>query len=249
MKLPSIPDNIARFVIFLAAAVAVVGGVIGVLFWFVPSLRTIWKPEPPQDDIKIVSTERGETNDTVESEVATEPTTPQPGPPPSVRPEEAPVAAPSGLEPEVLPLPQTPTVTAREPTEELKETSREQDGKTFATAGDVFQASTGLGEVERKEAIEKLFLGGLVQSPGWTCMVKRIRLASGRESLLFPWKWNVLLQEVSSGQYVMVWTNDDVSNLNTGDTVSLTGRIRDVRENALHLDYGKLTVVADVDVQ
>jgi hypothetical protein len=73
-----------------------------------------------------------------------------------------------------------------------------------------------------REKVEELYRGRWTREPGWQATVHPL------PSKLPGGSWFCSLKEVGSGTPVMAVTVQDVSTLRTGDSVTVSGRIRDV---------------------
>ncbi len=78
-----------------------------------------------------------------------------------------------------------------------------------------------------RESVEELYLGRWTREPGWQATVH------GLPSKLSEGLWHCMFREVGSGTAVAAWTFRDVSTLRHGDSVTVSGRIRDVRQGYL----------------
>ena len=80
------------------------------------------------------------------------------------------------------------------------------------------------------EAVEGLYLGRWTREPGWQATVYDLpsKLPGGH--------WHCMLREIGSGTVVTARTVQDVSTLRRGDSVTVSGRIREVSK----LDYVSL---------
>jgi hypothetical protein len=72
------------------------------------------------------------------------------------------------------------------------------------------------------EKVEELYLGRWTGDPGWSATVHVL------PSKLSGGSWFCSLKEVDSGTRVMAVTVQDISTLRAGDSVTVSGRIRDV---------------------
>jgi hypothetical protein len=77
------------------------------------------------------------------------------------------------------------------------------------------------------EAVEAVYLGRWTQEPGWQATVCDL------PSKLPGGIWHCMLKEVGSGTVVTATTVQDVSMLRQGDLVTVSGRIRGVRQGYL----------------
>ena len=77
------------------------------------------------------------------------------------------------------------------------------------------------------ETVEGLYLGRWTREPGWQATVQDL------PSKLSGGLWHCTFKEVGSGTVVFATTVQDVSTLRPGDSVTVSGRIRDVSR----LDY------------
>jgi hypothetical protein len=76
-----------------------------------------------------------------------------------------------------------------------------------------------------RESVEELYLGRWTREPGWQVTV------DGLPSKLSEGLWHCMFSEVGSGTAVAARTSRDVSTLRHGDSVTVSGRIRDVRQH------------------
>jgi hypothetical protein len=91
------------------------------------------------------------------------------------------------------------------------------------SAADIFANLKGITPSYRfREKVEELYLGRWTGDPGWSATVHALpsKLSGGR--------WFCSLKEVGSGTRVMAVTVQDISTLRAGDSVTVSGRIRDV---------------------
>jgi hypothetical protein len=75
-----------------------------------------------------------------------------------------------------------------------------------------------------RERVEELYVGRWTQEFGWRATMANL------PSKLSEVHWHCILKEVDSGILVFASTVQDVSTLRTGDLVTVTGRISDVRQ-------------------
>jgi hypothetical protein len=76
-----------------------------------------------------------------------------------------------------------------------------------------------------REKVEELYIGRWTQEPGWRARI--VDLPSKSSGL----RWHCSLREVESGTLLFAITVQDASTLRTGDLVTVSGRISDVRQS------------------
>jgi hypothetical protein len=74
----------------------------------------------------------------------------------------------------------------------------------------------------RRESVEELYVGRWTREPGWQATVHEL------PSKLTGGLWHCVFKEAGSGALVMASTVHDISTLRHGDSVTVSGRIRDV---------------------
>ncbi|MEE8587514.1 MAG: hypothetical protein V3T83_21970, partial [Acidobacteriota bacterium] len=119
-------------------------------------------------------------------------------------------------------------------------TPRVQGVKRFlpheTTAREVYQTAMSDSPRER----EKIVRNRWIPTPGWSGTVfslpEKVDIPSSE------WKWIVLVQEHGSAteHIIHIWTKDDASNLRVGDSVTVVGRIKDVRTGIVVLVDGEI---------
>jgi hypothetical protein len=91
------------------------------------------------------------------------------------------------------------------------------------SAADILANLKGITPSYRfREKVEELYLGRWTGDPGWSATVHDL------PSKLSGGSWFCSLKEVGSGTRLMAVTVQDISTLRAGDSVTVSGRIRDV---------------------
>ena len=95
------------------------------------------------------------------------------------------------------------------------------------SAAEIIAHLKGITPSRFRESVEQLCVGRWTREPGWQATVH------GLPSKLSAGLWHCMFIEVGSGAAVAATTVRDISTLRDGDSVTVSGRIRDVRQGYL----------------
>jgi len=122
------------------------------------------------------------------------------------------------------PAPPVPTLTSDRATPPL---APQRLSIREKSAAEILGHLKGITPSRFRESVEQLYLGRWTREPGWQATVHDM------PSKLSEGLWHCMFKEVGSGTVVTARTVRDISTLRHGDSVTVSGRIRDVRQGYL----------------
>jgi hypothetical protein len=104
------------------------------------------------------------------------------------------------------------------------EKTESEEGKKFVretSATDVIKVMKGYSFSDKEEKFESLFKGRWIREPGWEGTV----IAEPSRSDYTDRQWSVGVKESNEGEFFIVFTGQDISELRKGDRVRVVGEL------------------------